>query len=111
MFKLHIECTKDITELNINFSDGTCTTIGEDDGKIAKTDDGKPTVVGSEQDDGHYVTTNNSKFPNVNKRQNLNDYLDSGEESEIIFDTTKPPIIKKRERVVSVTEESKNGQF
>lgn len=29
MFKLNIECTKDIDELHINFSDGTATTVSK----------------------------------------------------------------------------------
>lgn len=28
MFKLNIECSKDISELHINFTDGTCSTVG-----------------------------------------------------------------------------------
>lgn len=41
MFKLNIECSKDITELKINFADGTVSTISNDD-KTLNTASEKP---------------------------------------------------------------------
>jgi hypothetical protein len=98
MFKLNIECTKDIDELHINFADGTsCIASGKSD----KTPD-KPTTKKS--------TTEKSSKPKPTKSKD--DLLDLDTDfGGVSQDIVKPPEIKSHDREVKVAEELQNFDF
>lgn len=108
MFKLNIECSKDITELHLNFTDGTCTTIGnENDNSQRASNVTEIANDGPKHDDGDVTTKSDVKTPA--EREPLTQYL----EVDDLEETSKqehitPPVIEKRERSAHVSDESKN---
>lgn len=113
MFELNITCSKDISELKINFTDGTCSTIGKEDERSElngrTTCDGvTPKNVEQKSDDGSTITTSDV----ANDRKNLSEYLDFDDVEEMTsFEPLAPPTIEKRERSVNVTEEARSGNY
>jgi hypothetical protein len=92
MFKLNIECTKDIDELHINFSDGSSvvTTKPSNDVQLETA----PVT------ETHQETRR--------KGQDLDLDMDFGDVSQEII---KPPEIHREEREVKVAEELQNFDF
>jgi hypothetical protein len=66
-FRLLIECTKDIDELHINFSDGTSSVVSKDN---------KPKQEKSEKSENN-ESTKNSKYKEKEFRRPLDTYLDT----------------------------------
>ena len=100
MFKLNIECTKDIDELHINFSDGSSvvTTVPSNDKQESKE---KP-----KQKQAKRTSNVSSK---VQKQEAFLDLdADFGSVSQ---DVVKPPEIVREERPVKVAEELQNFDF
>ena len=113
MFKLNIESSKDITELHINFADGTCTTIGNDNEQSRTTDTTISNDDGRKSNDGHTDSKHISKGNAKNNRKNLIDYGkdDNIDELEQEFQSITLPSTKRTDRKVNITDESKNGNF
>lgn len=116
MFTLNIQCSKDITKLNIDFADGTSTLIGETKNEN-KTHDGQSTTSDDEsQNDGSQSDVRSSDVRITEptpRRKNLKDYIDISESVETrSFEVgMTPPIIDELYREISVSEEIKNGKF
>lgn len=99
MFKLNIECTKDINELHINFADGSSTVI-ETENKNEPCEQKLPADADDEQKSDVRST---SGVPN---RTLLTDYII--EETEKMKTVIKPPTIPDINRPVKVSKESAN---
>lgn len=94
MFKLLIECSKDIDELHINFSDGTSTVVEKPD---------KPKEI---------------KEPKVQKidtikepRKKLEQYLNTDEDFTTKHEIIEKPIIPDTNRPPKVSDELQNLDF
>lgn len=103
-FKLLIECSKEINELHINFSDGT---------SVVKTkDDKEPTNKNSENQDVCDVG-NESKTP-IKQRRRKEEFLDtSAEYGNISQEIVELPEIPNttEDRGVCVAEELQNFEL
>lgn len=95
MFKLNIECTKDINELHINFSDGTSVVTSNSSHSVAST-----TRVPREQKQEKHTT--------IKSEKTLDTDVDFGNISQ---DVVTPPDIKMQERPVKVATELQNLDF
>lgn len=91
MFKLLIECSKDIDELHINFSDGTSSVIEKPDKKTEKVKD----------------TYKEIKEP----RKKLDSYLDTDIDYSISQEIVEKPSIPDIERPPKVSDELQNFNF
>lgn len=101
-FRLLIECTKDIDELHINFSDGTSTVVESPrDEKVQKTPK-EPRPERSDQDKTRV------RSPGSHKGAILDTDVDFGSVSQ---EVVKPPEIQTSERPVKVAEELQNFDF
>jgi len=116
MFKLNIECSKDIQELHINFADGTSSELGVNNeqkgGSDNETEKTFDNVNSDEQKSD--VRPISSKSVPKNPRKNLTEFLDTQEkeeEKDPNFKPLTPPKIQKRNREANVTEEAKNGKY
>jgi len=114
MFTFSIECSKDITNLNINFADGTSSFIGEEknerNDRVSTTSDDAVKNDESKSD----VRSINDELPkSTTSRKNLKDYIDITDDEEVkSFDIgVKPPLITELHRDILVSDEIKNGKF
>lgn len=99
MFKLHIECTKDIDELHINFSDGSSVVTTNP----SKHDKGP--VVKPEKEP---KSSKPARTPGAYKDQILDLDTDFGGVSQ---EVVKPPQINREDRGVKVADELQNFDF
>lgn len=93
MFKLNIECTKDIDELHINFSDGTVTSVTNPEKNV--------------EEKVHTKVEQPTAAP-----QQKGDFLDidtdfGGVSQEVI----RPPEISREDKPVKVADELQNFDF
>lgn len=107
MFKLNIECTKDINELHINFADGTSVITssgnhGMASNKATRTSSPAPEVYRATSDE-----TGSSSRAN-RKETFLDTDADFGGVSQ---DVVKPPDIQMQQRPVKVATELQNLDF
>lgn len=120
MFEISIKSSKDISELHINFSDGTSKII-EDNKNVNKSQNENTKTNTRRTNDT--INQNGQKFNvrRTNKHNNskgarkdlleyANDVLDFSEK-EIVFEHLKPPEIKEINREINVSEETKNGVY
>jgi len=91
MFKLNIECSKDIDKLNIDFSDGSTTVIANGEENVKKS---------------NRVSEKKKKTNKISERTDIPLNLD--ETFEVQDDIIEKPIIPDRERTVHVSEEIQN---
>lgn len=108
MFTLNIQCSKDITKLNIDFADGTSTIIGDKNEELPQELSTLDTL--NVEDDG---SKQDVRSPNdAVKRQNLQTYGDQlipvDVDENLHVDVLKPPEIEKRDRVINVADEAKD---
>jgi hypothetical protein len=96
MFKLNIECTKDIDELHINFSDGS---------SVVTT---KPVSDSPKEPKKSEQKTSQPRTPSSHQSQTLDLDADFGGISQEVI---KPPEINREEREVKVAEELQNFDF
>lgn len=99
-FRLLIECTKDIDELSINFSDGTSTIVGGDDNSPKKHAKKTPPKKIKEQ---QKVESSAHK-----KEEYLDLDADFGGVSQ---DVVQKPVIDDKERPVKIADELQNMDF
>lgn len=102
MFKLLIECSKDIDNLSINFSDGTSViTETNQDKEIKKTQEQK-TKIQKESKEVNEVKE--IKEP----RRKLESYLDTEMDFSIQQEVVQKPIIQEVNRPAKVSDELQN---
>ena len=103
MFKLLIECSKDIDELHINFSDGTSTAVEKSDKKNQKESEPAEPVDSKK----------NEKVIKDNKepRKKLDSYLDTDVDYSISQEVVEKPSIPDVERPPKVSDELQNFNF
>ncbi len=97
MFKLNIECTKDINELHITFADGSC-------------------VVSSNSNNAIPSQTRVPREPKPQKEQEVNERQKGREEfldldadfGHVSQDVVKPPDIQRADRPIKVASELQN---
>lgn len=94
MFKLSIECTKDISELHINFTDGTSAIVEQPD---------KP----SSKNIPKALKKNTSERP-LNPLKPLSEFDDVSDVPTVQQSKVKLPDIEARSRPVKVAEELQN---
>ena len=98
MFRLNIECTKDIDELHINFSDGTSAIV-------EKTDKHKT----SNESYQNQTSQKNQKKQNHKKEQSIQDIdIDFSEECSVSQEKVELPTINTENRPVKVADELQN---
>lgn len=98
MFKLNIECTKDIHELHINFADGTSVVTSPRDNSVASTSRVPREPKPEKQE----------RSAPVRHEKMLDTDADFGGVSQ---DVVKPPNIQVQERPVKVATELQNLDF
>lgn len=94
MFKLSIECTKDISELHINFTDGTSAIVEQPEKNPSKS---IPKAL----------KRNTPERP-INPLKPLSEFEDTSTISDIQQSKVKLPDIEARSRPVKVAEELQN---
>ena len=96
-FKLLIECSKDIDELHINFSDGTSSVVSKEP---KEPKENKTEKIQKE-----------TKEPILPKRKNLEEYLDTDTDFSINQEVIEKPVIQDLIRPPKVTDELQNLDF
>jgi len=95
-FSLNIECTKDITELHINFADGT---------SVVRTKDEKPKS-------NKKLTPKEPKTkltPSETKTNQMGEFLDTNADFDgVSQEIIKPPEIHREKKDVKVADELQN---
>ena len=102
-FKLLIECSKDIDELHINFSDGTSSVVSKEP-KENKTE-----KIQKENKESNEPSK--PKEPILSKRKNLEEYLDTDTDFSINQEVIEKPVIQDLIRPPKVTDELQNLDF
>lgn len=107
MFKLNIECTKDISELHINFTDGTSAVVENTSpmspmskAKSEKAEKSRKNLIQKPKDDENF---------NVDPRESLYDYDENV--PEVSKEVVKLPEIPEPHRDVKVAKELHNLEF
>ena len=97
-FRLLVECSKDIDELHINFSDGTSSVVQKE-----------PERKKSESRESSDVPTKPSE-PKIPKepRKKLETYLDTETDFSVEQEAVQKPIIQEVQRPAKVSEELQN---
>lgn len=100
-FRLLVECSKDIDELHINFSDGTSSVVQKET-KPRKSEDPEESTSPKEPKE--------SKEPKIHKepRKKLETYLDTEEDYTIQQEVVQKPIIQEVQRPAKVSDELQN---
>ena len=96
MFKLLIECSKDIDTLSINFSDGTSVVTEAKPKEIKENKELKETKI------------KESKEIKKVQRKPLDTYLDTEDDYEIQQDVLQKPFIQDIQRPAKVSDELQN---
>ena len=94
MFKLLIECSKDIQFLQINFSDGTSVVTSKEPKENREPKEPKEPIL-----------------PKAPKRKNLEEYLDTDTDFSINQEVIEKPVIQDLIRPPKVTDELQNLDF
>jgi hypothetical protein len=97
MFKLVIECSKDIDNLSINFSDGT-SVVTESTPRESKEPKIKEVKESKEP----------REYKEPKERKKLDTYLDTEDDYEMTQEVVQKPIIKDVQRPANVSEELQN---
>lgn len=105
MFKLNIECTKDISELHINFTDGTSAVV--EGPKTDKTEETKKTAPAVKP---KKVKDSNGETFRRDPREDMYDYDDTVTDV-ISKEVVKLPEIPEKNRAVKVASELHNLDF
>ena len=100
MFKLLIECSKDIQFLQINFSDGT---------SVVTSKEPKENKTEKIQKENKEIKEPNE--PILPKRKNLEKYLDTDTDFSINQEVIEKPVIQDLIRPPKVTDELQNLDF
>ena len=103
MFKLLIECSKDIDELHINFSDGTSTVVEKPDKKNQKESESVESIDSKKSE----KTIKDNKEP----RKKLDSYLDTDVDYSISQEVDEKPSIPDIKRPPKVSDELQNFNF
>lgn len=98
MFKLLIECSKDIDTLSINFSDGTSVI----------TESSKPPKAVSDIKVKEQREPKDFKESKKPERKPLDTYLDTEEDYEVQQEAVQKPIIQDVQRPAKVSDELQN---
>lgn len=100
-FRLLVECSKDIDELHINFSDGTSSVVEKPDKpkQIDKSAEVQKTKISKESKE--------HKEP----RKSLDTYLDTEEDYTVQQEIIKKPEIAELNRPAKVSDELQNLDF
>ena len=99
MFKLLIECSKDIDNLSINFSDGTSVITETNQDKEIKNQQEQKTKIQKESKEVKEI-----KEP----RRKLESYLDTEMDFSIQQEVVQKPIIQEVNRPANVSAELQN---
>ena len=99
MFKLLIECSKDIQFLQINFSDGTSVVTSKEPEKNKE-----PKLEKAKEQ-------KENREPILPKRKNLEEYLDTDTDFSINQEVIEKPVIQDLIRPPKVTDELQNLDF
>ncbi len=99
MFKLLIECSKDIDNLSINFSDGTSVITETNQDKEIKNQQEQKTKIQKESKEVKEI-----KEP----RRKLESYLDTEMDFSIQQEVVQKPIIQEVNRPANVSDELQN---
>ena len=99
MFKLLIECSKDIDNLSINFSDGTSVITETNQDKEIKNQQEQKTKIQKESKEVKEI-----KEP----RRKLESYLDTEMDFSIQQELVQKPIIQEVNRPANVSDELQN---
>ena len=99
-FKLLIECSKDIDELHINFSDGTSSVVSKE-----------PKEPKENKTERIQKENKEPKEPILPKRKNLEEYLDTDTDFSINQEVIEKPVIQDLIRPPKVTDELQNLDF
>ena len=102
-FKLLIECSKDIDELHINFSDGTSSVVSKEPKE--------PKENKTERIQKENKEPSKPKEPILPKRKNLEEYLDTDTDFSINQEVIEKPVIQDLIRPPKVTDELQNIDF
>lgn len=102
MFKLLIECSKDIDNLSINFSDGTSVITETNQDKEIKNQQEQKTKIQKESKEVNEVKE--IKEP----RRKLESYLDTEMDFSIQQEVVQKPIIQEVNRPANVSDELQN---
>ena len=100
MFKLLIECSKDIQFLQINFSDGTSVVTSKE-----------PKEPKENKTERIQKENKEPKEPILPKRKNLEEYLDTDTDFSINQEVIEKPVIQDLIRPPKVTDELQNLDF
>ena len=100
MFKLLIECSKDIQFLQINFSDGTSVVTSKE-----------PKEPKENKTEKIQKENREPKEPILPKRKNLEEYLDTDTDFSINQEVIEKPVIQDLIRPPKVTDELQNLDF
>jgi hypothetical protein len=107
MFKLNIECTRDIDELHINFSDGTSTIVDRNKNQETKGRDFQTGQTSEGFTDSVHRTSKE-----VSSVERSETYLDVDTDfGGISQDVIKPPEIERKDLGVKVADELQNFDF
>ena len=106
MFKLLIECSKDIDELHINFSDGTSTVVEKSDKKNQKGSEPVESVEPVNSKKSEKIIKDNKE-----PRKKLDSYLDTDVDYSISQEVVEKPSIPDIERPPKVSDELQNFNF
>ena len=90
MFKLVIECSKDIDNLSINFSDGTSVVTESKPKELIEPKEQKPKEI------------------KKTERKPLDTYLDTEDDYEVQQEVVQKPFIQEIERPAKVSDELQN---
>ena len=103
MFKLLIECSKDIQFLQINFSDGTSV--------VTSKEPKEPKENKTERIQKENKEPSKPKEPISPKRKNLEENLDTDTDFSINQEVIEKPVIQDLIRPPKVTDELQNLDF
>lgn len=100
MFELHITCTKDISKINIDFTDGTSTVCGAEG--ISKTEN--PEIPKTPKS-----SKGLSKEPRESKKENFPDW--ESYNAKPTFESIKPPEIPEVQRQPKIDDVLNNFEI
>lgn len=103
MFKLVIECSKDIDNLSINFSDGTSVIT---ESKPNGEKELKEPKIKEAREDKEVKAPKTPKEPK--ERRKLDTYLDTEEDYDTQQEVVQKPIIQDVQRPAKVSDELQN---
>lgn len=100
MFKLSIECSKDISELHINFTDGTSAVVENTPSKTPETPEKNSTIPNALKKNAPKVSRTTKPFTPIDMSEMT--------ETQVNQDKVKLPDIQPISRPVKVADELQN---